>query len=229
MKKFKSPNDWPDVLDRFVLVARSHFTTLATEMFSLFEGIDDVFYMKIKTLQNVPNPNIIPELLRTKLEPEIEDDEREKVRLFHNEFEYEGIDNIIGYYKSILIEVDESFREMRKEYFPQEENKSESLKHKIVTPKHGDILLNYYNTLNEGKNLQPQQQQVSHPPNYPPINRVPYQNPPRYNPPMPNPRYGYGYGRPPVMPPGMRNFPMMVPPHPMIPNMPNPNPNQQYR
>eukprot|EP01124_Arcella_intermedia_P024305 TRINITY_DN4054_c0_g1_i1.p1 TRINITY_DN4054_c0_g1~~TRINITY_DN4054_c0_g1_i1.p1 ORF type:complete len:400 (-),score=126.07 TRINITY_DN4054_c0_g1_i1:111-1310(-) len=152
---FSTPNKWPEIVEMFVVLARTQYHALQENLSLLFKE----HLIKPRSLYNI-DPGAIPELLRTRMEPEIEKEQKALVSEYTKteNFNPEEYDNNIELTRISIEKHNKMIDELLVQYEGLTKSLIEATKKDLVTsnivmPDVNDKLILYYNAINHGQEL----------------------------------------------------------------------------
>eukprot|EP01120_Amphizonella_sp_Union-15-10_P004410 TRINITY_DN15041_c0_g1_i1.p1 TRINITY_DN15041_c0_g1~~TRINITY_DN15041_c0_g1_i1.p1 ORF type:complete len:481 (-),score=72.74 TRINITY_DN15041_c0_g1_i1:76-1518(-) len=156
---FQDPSQWPEIL--------GSFSVLVTQYTSLSEELSDVLDEHVihpLSTKNIEPPQPITELLRTKLEPEIEEEERMLLQLYDKEHGPALNPDIrLGELKSRIGEFNAMCLSLEEVFAKQKEDKLKLSFEPVKMNETLSILLSLDAAISEGKGLKPELQPLQRP------------------------------------------------------------------
>jgi len=155
---FAVPNEWPTIVDKFVVLARTQYQTLQEELNGSLLS-EKEYLLKPISLVGLKDEQAIPELLRTKVEPEIEKEQKELVEEFYNsenlgEDYDENIQNLkktTDAWNKCVEDLTQNFEQIKNDVLVKSER--DLLSPKVVMTDVTSQLVDYYFAVTLGKGL----------------------------------------------------------------------------
>jgi len=155
---FASPNEWPTIVDKFVVLARTQYQTIQEDINASVLA-EKEYLLKPISLIGLKDEQAIPELLRTKVEPEVEKEQKELVDEFYKtenltddmDENIEQLKKTIDSWNKSVDELTENFEQIKNEVLVKGEK--DLISPKVVMTDVTSKLLEYYFAVTLGRGL----------------------------------------------------------------------------